>query len=56
MPMKTNGPDQRDCDRCSKPIGNRPRVTIRATRPDERTIVVCQSCYARAQAKAARDG
>lgn len=56
MPMKTNGPDQRDCDMCGTPIGNGPRVTIRAARSGEQTIVVCQQCYAKAQALAAQDG
>ena len=37
--MHTNGPDQRDCPDCKKPIGNRPRIT----RADGK--VICMQCY-----------
>lgn len=47
---------KRDCDRCRKPVTDRQRVTIAATRDGERTIVVCKPCYAKAQVMAARDG
>ncbi len=37
--MHTNGPDQRDCDECKKPLGNAKRITrINGT-------VVCAVCY-----------
>lgn len=54
--MHTNGPEQRDCDRCGQSLGNRPRITIASTKVGERTIVVCKPCYEAAQATAARDG
>lgn len=37
--MKTNGPDQRDCEDCGKPIGNK----LRVLRKDGK--VVCRDCY-----------
>lgn len=40
MPLKTNGPDQRDCDDCGKPVGNRPRVTLESEK------VICLQCCA----------
>ena len=38
--MHTNGPDQRDCADCGKPIGNKPRLTLADGR------VICIPCYA----------
>lgn len=35
--MRTNGPDQRDCDACGKPLGNRIRITL----VDGRVVGIC---------------
>ncbi len=43
--MRTNGPDQRDCEECKKPIGNAKRIT----RADGK--VVCEACYFQKSAK-----